>query len=834
MTNDPFAQYRDKTTNLEERKIIPSNENKISEESQDPFYKYRDKPPEVPDENLGLWGAFQQGREKSVIGRAKAITSGDIKKQFKEDLPFWQQVAEAAGETGNDLPVMIAGGFLGGAAGTPLGPIGTAAGAGAGGFGLPSLLKSTMNEYIDFQNKGGDLTFEDFIKRAENVGTETGKSLALGASMGIFNKMLPFIEKIPGLKQLFKTKYIGKPAEIATKGVAETSALTGGQAGLEGRAPTKEDFAKNAILLAGMKTANKGIDIAKNPGQLFPESAESRAANLQKRFENVPPGGPPPPPPPPPGGIPQHGYENSKSILQQLIAEDRKVSEAEQMSAVEKANAGQPREIRPQGQIGQGQPLQGRVTPGGRAFNLAVRTTPRQEVTPQGELSQNIGRVITPVKYNSKTEAGIAGKAIIGDTYDMVLRGVNDLYNESRAAMAEIPPTQFRDLDNRLQELAARIEETPPASRSSPQNQMLASLYDQRAKLGTYRRVTHEDGTVTTELEHYNDIAPQSLVQDVQNIRGKVDNDFAHGNPKNVFLPYLEILQDAIENAARHAGNHEAVDLWSEARNGHRVMSQTFRNNDINPWLRSSNRNYIKTFEKDLNIDKFNILKPILDLTPEGQAFQNANRRVIVEQSLNNIIENPHKFTPRQINEAIAELSPIITPEQSQQIASQIEQRRQAPPFEAKKAKEAKAKPGMEKPAREKSKYESMKPEDIQNDIKSITGLRELRDRLEKTPEGKRKFDTAIRLRARSYLTKGKIGKNSTGRELADVLRNEDTHEWFSEAYGEDVVNDTIKVAEEIGKKELTKEVREEALLKYTKKAHTVSLLLTLKGIAGF
>src|SRR5215510_572438 len=132
---------------------------------------------------------------------------------------------------------MAAGGFLGAKLGATLGagtgsvagPAGTGIGAGiggvlGGGFGslaLPTFLKQAMKEYRDYANKGNDITFGEFLERADRIGSETLNSGLMGVILGQLNKAAPLLKDLPGIGKLFTTKIAQKGAEIGL----ETAAL---------------------------------------------------------------------------------------------------------------------------------------------------------------------------------------------------------------------------------------------------------------------------------------------------------------------------------------------------------------------------------------------------------------------------------------------------------------------------------------------------------------------------------------------------------------------------------------------------------------------------------
>lgn len=202
--------------------------------------------------------SFSKGLSRSVSGQIVGAAKGEKQEADTEKPGFWSSLVEEAGTFAGDAPYFAAGGTLGAAAGSLGGPVGTVVGAGAGAFALPAFLKASIKEYRDFQDKGGDLTFGQFLESADTVASKTLKEGAFGVILGSIGKGVPLLRKIPGVGALFDTKYAGKAAKEALTITGEAGAATVIPAALEGRLPDSEDFAKALALTAG----GKGISIA--------------------------------------------------------------------------------------------------------------------------------------------------------------------------------------------------------------------------------------------------------------------------------------------------------------------------------------------------------------------------------------------------------------------------------------------------------------------------------------------------------------------------------------------------------------------------------------------
>jgi hypothetical protein len=202
--------------------------------------------------------SFIRGLERSASGEI-AHPTRKVQEHIKSDPDFWTSLVEESGTIVGDMPYIMAGATIGAAAGGSLGsyagPYGTAIGGVlGGGFGsmaLPEFLKSSIQEYKDYVEQGNDLTFGEFLERADRIGSKTLNSGLMGSMLGMVNKAAPVLKKLPGIGKLFTSKI----AQSAEKVAAEAAVLTTVPPVSEGRLPAKEDFAKSVALILGLKAA---------------------------------------------------------------------------------------------------------------------------------------------------------------------------------------------------------------------------------------------------------------------------------------------------------------------------------------------------------------------------------------------------------------------------------------------------------------------------------------------------------------------------------------------------------------------------------------------------
>lgn len=223
------------------------------------FAQYMDQPaqPEQQQRPTDYGEQFAAGMRESVAGEAAYATGMTDAHAAQEDPTFWGGLVREGSKMISDLLFMAAGATLGGALGATLGPLGMAGGAAFGAMAIPEFLKTSLKEYNDFQDRGGDVTFGEYLESAGRISNSTLRAGSMGMVLGAVNKAMPMLRQIPGLNKLFDTKYVGKAIEKGTGVAGEVAAATVVPAASEGRMPTAEDVGKAAVLFGGMHAAGE-------------------------------------------------------------------------------------------------------------------------------------------------------------------------------------------------------------------------------------------------------------------------------------------------------------------------------------------------------------------------------------------------------------------------------------------------------------------------------------------------------------------------------------------------------------------------------------------------
>ena len=199
----------------------------------------------------GVWESMQAGYQGSYVGLANRGKLPDVVLD-KESSKWYERVAAGATQLAAEMPAMIAGGVLGGAAGTAVGPVGTILGGGAGAFAVPTAIREAL---IQSYEKGEVTSVADFISRTGLVMAATGKDALVGAAtMGAGGVAARTVGKAiaPAIGETLSVGGARTAIGVSQVG-AEVTAMTVAPAALQGKLPEPQDFLDAAVLVGGLK-----------------------------------------------------------------------------------------------------------------------------------------------------------------------------------------------------------------------------------------------------------------------------------------------------------------------------------------------------------------------------------------------------------------------------------------------------------------------------------------------------------------------------------------------------------------------------------------------------
>jgi hypothetical protein len=464
--------------------------------------------------------------------------------------------------------------------------------------------------------------------------------------------------------------------------------------------------------------------------------------------------------------------------------------------------------------------------PEGAASVLPKRINPNLANQASAELADNVGNIFSRNQFHNTTEAGHAFKNEITKIDENVYRGVNELYKISEdlnKQINEIHPNLISALEHRIDVL----KDIPEPS--DVQKRLLRTSKNILNRLAKYEPILDEEGNVIgKEIVGYEPMNNQTLISQVQSLRQIIDYDFAHGNTKNIFRPLINELQDAALGAAESSGMPEAANAINEAKSAYRMWVEAFDNDYTRPFRDTSNQDYSKLYKSALDFDESNMLRRIMDTTPEGKALMRASTRDIVEKHLSKYFDNPSAANPREFDKAVRELEAVISPEQATEVRDLFKEAAKNPNFKATKPSPIHKSTPEEVIA---GKYQDKTPEDIQNMMNSRSGIKQLRENFKGSEQQRKLFDTLSKQKMRSILREGNIEKDFTGDDLYKFLNKEKNYEIFSEILGESETESMRLAAKEIGKEQVKQEIRKKNISKAVHKVAAIKSLEILLGV---
>jgi len=437
--------------------------------------------------------------------------------------------------------------------------------------------------------------------------------------------------------------------------------------------------------------------------------------------------------------------------------------------------------LKDQGQ-GQGRSLQGRVTAGGEDIGVRPTPTGARPSTTESNLENVLDRVHGN-ELGNKRVAGETLKNTVMDYDNTRYSHVNDLYTDARALNENIQ-AMHPELVDQLQTRLAELNRIPHPS--SVQQNLINSIED---ILNSIAEV--EEGVVVG----YREVNNQVLIDQIQSLRQTVDFDFEHGSPKGIFRPTINDIQESVYQAAAETGDGRAAHSLARANEEYGAWTREFNNDTINPYRDTTNQNYEKLLDKNLDPDHFNVVRNLVGNTENGREILGATQREVVERKLQKFVENPYLVRTRAFRKTMTELESVLTPEQLNAVRTEMESQ---VPRKFRRTATVKEKIEMPKPTKPRDlkkeldvvsrdlkaaqKYTGKTTAEIRKLSDTTEGVAQLKQDLSRTKNGEQIFNKLAKEKISSILREGKIKGTPTGEELFKVL-NEEKNFHLIEAY---------------------------------------------------
>lgn len=630
--------------------------------------------PESTKTEKGFGDYFAKGLKESVSGEINELLFEKLPKKDKaiaEQPEFWNSIIESSGTLVGDAPYIIAGGTigaaLGGEIGSMIGPFGAVAGAvsgaGAGGTAFPAFLKEAIREYREFQESGNNLTFEQFLKSSEKIANSTLNEGINGAFLGMVNKGMPLLKKIPYLDKLFNAKYVGKPAYHATALGLEATAAVGFPAISQGKIPSANDISHAAVLFAGMKLNTLPGQI-KNAWKHRKSDGFNLALATEIQNQNLAY----PPLQELKKGKSEQVYENNIELDRNLAAFDE--SFAKNIS--ERINAISPTELESTHDAGTlmrtmllGQTPE--TTPEALSSKKITRTAPVFQETPLIQNPINDGlSIISPTTFHSDLQAG---------------NRIREIYHKNRTAAQNPLRERFVDLKEQTRGVEFIDTEAPDLIRNfirefegsivpgSPEAQLLNVA---RTMLNRFE-IMNEKGEPTGNRN----VNAADLIADNRAIKSIPDYEIIP-EMKNNLGRLTEAIDNIIEGHLEQADPSLATE-YRDLNADYSTFKRRYDNSDTQILWKGTEKGQA-IYKKFSKTDQFVQLADALETSPEGVEVLNQMRRDIwtnelPAELLNATTESEFANALERVNDRqFNNLADVLTPQQQASMVNSIAQ----------------------------------------------------------------------------------------------------------------------------------------------------------------
>jgi len=460
-------------------------------------------------------------------------------------------------------------------------------------------------------------------------------------------------------------------------------------------------------------------------------------------------------------------------------------------------------------------------------------------------LQNRVGNKISNTEIINSSEAGQDIANNVRQIDEQLYTEVNEAYKISREANQEIS-TIHPQLVQKLHNFVKELMKIPHPSTV------------QKQAINAANTILEATATISSEeqIVGLKEINNQTLIDQIQSLRQIIDFDFSHGDAKNIFKPIINAIQDSVEAAAKYSKSPGALEKFQNARNLYREWATLFDSDYIRPIRNLSNKDFSKMFRNVLDFDEFRVLQNVLEHTPEGIQLSNSLKRSLIEKNLDKFMKNPRMIDTKEFNKALRELRTIISPQEEESIREVFNQARKEVPKESIKVKEP-VKPKLkeapeevkvplftkkppvkkeitqvkipakkaEKPSPEMiaaSKKMNITPEKAMSMTDTPTGIKNLKNELNKTETGKKIFNKLAKDKVKNILFEGKVQHKFTGGELYRIINKGDNYAVLSEILGEATAEELLNASSQIGEKRTTVD----ALKKYGMKLTSIKALI--------
>lgn len=266
-------------------------------------------------------------------------------------------------------------------------------------------------------------------------------------------------------------------------------------------------------------------------------------------------------------------------------------------------------------------------------------------------ISEEIPKSLSKERIHNTTTGGMELEKAVAKPYEELTAQENKAYEISKKAnksIEAIHPELVDDLRSSIQEL----EKIP-----DPSAPMRRYIVSSRKLLRDLAEIDHSGGVVG-----YKPISNQTLINQIQEYNQIPQFDFPTDTKTGIFKSLIRKLTESIEKTA--AKNPEAIQSWQKAKEIHSRKSDLFADRDVYKWTKLADKNYSKEYLNSIDIDKIRKMTRVLELSEEGKSALQKLKRDLVEKVFDEHFSVSGRFDKKEISRALAELEPVLTPEE--------------------------------------------------------------------------------------------------------------------------------------------------------------------------
>ena len=646
------------------------------------------------------------------------------------------------------------------------------------GIAAKGAKQESLNDLEDMFDRGL-LKNDEYKKAVEAVESQEVEkySPTLGALYGGIERAtgLPLEAKTSGQKVLSLASNVaaGAPGGATTKAIGAATAVSGSQAlqqmGLD------EDSANLLSSIAGTYGAGKvqqGLDIIKKlPINKTPPTTSQRQITQAKRPPPPPPTAMNPPPPPPVEaiGLPQEqpSYDIGTKLAEQLNLRPTEFATPEVVQPeINKpsATATKTAELKPQElpeHVDSSKLLAART--GGKDVGFRPADIARLPA------EEKVGRTITPESFKNESTGGFAYKATIAEASRKFKKGESALYNLAEKA-GEQATAPREELSSISRDIVRRYKDVDPVRLTPQENRLYAFAKDLADRSGD------ETG--------YKPISNAELMRDIRKINSLQDFDVEHGDPWKILNELKTPMREAI--LATEKMFPESVELYKRANSRHKEWIDIFKNDHIKDYLNLSNYDFKNLYNKPLTIDAFPQWQRAMRTgnVKDAEMYTQIAKKELVQKHLKEYIDKPKLIASPKFKKDLAELDFVLTPDEKTAVKNQLVQNaREHMGKKATKGEYIKVK--IPEVVEMPKKFHGMTAEQLDKHANTVSGLKEIRHELSKTPDGAKIYTEFATNKAVQSLFNGKEGEY-TGIEKA--LSDVNSKRYLEEAIGKQQV----------------------------------------------